>query len=87
MSGSQRNEWNSYLNGGTSQYNFSYNNKIHSQEINPTPVSGIQQTTQLQHSNNINNRPPPIYEPISKNKSRVKSGGKRKQYSKKTIRK
>ena len=35
MSGSQKNEWNSYLNGGTPQYNFSYKDKSLNTSLEP----------------------------------------------------
>lgn len=42
MSGSQRNEWNSYLNGGTAQYNFSYKDKSLNTSLEPVPEQNPQ---------------------------------------------
>lgn len=77
MPGSQRNSWSSYLNGGTAQYNFSYNDDKPSDE--PMPEShqmpSIPQPPSEKKKNIIvNTSPQPISEPINKKQS----GGKRK---------
>jgi hypothetical protein len=61
MPGSYKNEWLSYLNGGTSQYNFSY--------TTPGPQTPIVTPT-------IHNMPNQPNTPIIKNKKKY-VGGKR----------
>lgn len=39
MSGFVKNDWNRFLNGGTSQYNFSYRSEAPPTPIEPVPVS------------------------------------------------
>jgi hypothetical protein len=64
MSGSQKNSWSSYLNGGTSQYNFSYKDDI--SLPNPSNIS-------------LPNTPPsPFANENTKNIKNKKIGGKRK---------
>lgn len=67
MSGSQKNSWTSYLNGGTSQYNFSYKDNI--SLTNPSNIS-LPNTSPSPFTNeNTKNIP---------NKKNKKIGGKRK---------
>jgi hypothetical protein len=74
MPGSQRNEWNSYLNGGTPHYNFSYRDEIPLPE--PTvplqPVSPPIPSKPIQ----VPTLPPSSMTPVV-NKKKQK-GGKRK---------
>jgi hypothetical protein len=83
MPGSQRNTWNSYLNGGTSHYNFSYKD-----EIPPEPEPTLNQTPIPQpvappppskptSLPSIPNTPPQPSMPPAANKKK-QSGGKRK---------
>lgn len=73
MPGSQKNGWMSYLNGGTSQYNFSYNDGTPSElEPQPQPIPSSPPTPEKKK--NVNTSPQPISEPINKKQS----GGKRK---------
>jgi hypothetical protein len=72
MPGSQRNSWNSYLNGGTSHYNFSYKDNALSPSIQeslppnkPIPIPQIPNTPSQLTTQSISNK-------------KKQSGGKRK---------
>jgi hypothetical protein len=73
MPGSQKNEWSSYLNGGTSHYNFSYRNESTLPEPIP-PNTPIPQPIAPPNLPNIS--PTPNTSHISNKKKQ--SAGKRK---------
>jgi hypothetical protein len=54
MSGSVRNEWNSYLNGNTSHYNFSYRSDTVTPNASNSIPSVPVQTVELSKKNNKN---------------------------------
>lgn len=76
MSGSQKNMWNSYLNGKTDQYNFSYKDD-NPPSLNPIPQINNQNTkvSSMPNTSIIN----------KKQNGDKQNGGKRKtkRYSKK----
>lgn len=72
MPGSQKNGWSSYLNGGTSHYNFSYKD-----ETPPEPMPSAPTPQPVVAPPSIPNTPPPASMPLAANKKK-QSGGKRK---------
>ena len=81
MPGSQRNSWSSYLNGGTSQFNFSYKNEEPIEPDTAQPNNTAPQPIQTRKKNNNNmpllpnTSPSPYSQPVANKKQ---SGGKRK---------
>lgn len=77
MSGSQKNSWNSYLNGGTSQYNFSYKDNLIPEMPSVPNVPPHVITTESVKQNKINNVKI-INKTINKTINKKINGGKRK---------
>jgi hypothetical protein len=75
MSGSQRNSWSSYLNGGTSQYNFSYKDNSSSD----TPMMAMPSTPlQVSNTENVKNKKVNSGTTVNKIVNKKINGGKRK---------
>jgi hypothetical protein len=80
MPGSQRNGWSSYLNGGTSHYNFSYKDETPPEPLPATPNIPAPQPVAPPVPNkpiSMPNTPPPPSTPPAANKKK-QTGGKRK---------
>lgn len=78
MSGSNNNHWNSYLNGKTTSYNFSYNTE---KEIIPLPAPHNSSSVQTHSSMPLSTLQLPKNTTLKKNqnlKMNYKIGGKRK---------
>jgi hypothetical protein len=87
MPGSQRNSWTSYLNGGTSHYNFSYKDEVPPEALSPSPAATPNQSPSPPNQPqptapntpapqpNLPNTPPPPE--VMRNKKKY-IGGKRK---------
>ena len=72
MPGSQKNEWSSYLNGGTSHYNFSYRYEP-PPEPTPSPLPPQLSPSKLTQTPTL---PPSSMTPVVNTKKQT--GGKRK---------
>ena len=81
MPGSQRNGWSSYLNGGTSQYNFSYIDEKHNSESSPEPAHPQAPAPQPTPTPIPNNRtiPPPTLPNVSPQPTIPPAANKKKQ--------